>query len=222
MSVQTYTKSGAKATVAAKLPKGVFDVSIENHALLKQAYLAYLANGRTNVAKVKTRGDVRGGGRKPWRQKGTGRARFGSSRNPIWRGGGITFGPTGNENYKHHLLLAQKRQAIRQALTLAAQDKVKVIESFDCKEGTTKSVDTLLRKLDVTKNVLIIVPNKNDLIIRSTRNIPYVKVVSARYLNVYDLLNANHVLVVKDSLVIINEWLGSPAITTAAKEKHDV
>lgn len=216
MSAQTYTKTGTKATVAIKLPKDVFGVSIHNHDLLKQAYLTYLANGRINLAKVKTRGDVRGGGRKPWRQKSTGRARFGSSRNPIWRGGGITFGPTGNENYKHHLLLTQKRQAIRQALTLAAKDKIKVIESFECKEGTTKSADNLLRKLDATRNALVVVPKKDDLIDRSTRNIPYVKVVSARYLNVYDLLNADHVIITKDSLVIINEWLSAPV---AIKEK---
>src|SRR5262245_30665646 len=103
MSVATYTKTGNKATTAAKLDKGVFAVEIKNHDLLKQAYLAYLANGRVNLAVVKKRGEVRGGGRKPWRQKGTGRARFGSSRNPIWRGGGITFGPTGNENYTINL-----------------------------------------------------------------------------------------------------------------------
>lgn len=216
MSAQTYTKTGTKATVAAKLPKDIFSVSTQNHDLLKQAYLAYLANGRINAAKVKTRGDVRGGGRKPWRQKGTGRARFGSSRNPIWRGGGITFGPTGNENYKHHLLLTQKRQAIRQALTLAAKDKIKVIESFDCKEGTTKSADKLLQKLDATRNALVVVPKKDSLIDRSTRNIPYVKVVSARYLNVYDLLNADHVIIAKDALTIINEWLGT---STATKDK---
>src|SRR5580700_971905 len=103
MAVATYTKSGTKAPTAAKLDKAVFEVEIKNHHLLKQAYEAYLANGRPNLAITKTRGLVRGGGRKPWRQKGTGRARFGSSRVPIWRGGGITFGPTGQENYSKQL-----------------------------------------------------------------------------------------------------------------------
>src|ERR1019366_10319418 len=115
MAVATYTKSGTKATTAAKLDKDVFGVEVKNHQLLKSAYEAYLANGRPNLAVTKTRGLVRGGGKKPWRQKGTGRARFGSSRNPIWRGGGIAFGPTGNENYTHKLPLNAKRLAIRQA-----------------------------------------------------------------------------------------------------------
>src|ERR1700686_3786197 len=112
MPVTTYTKTGNKATVAAKLDKSVFDVDVKNHDLLKQAYLAYLSNARVNLAVTKKRGDVRGGGRKPWRQKGTGRARFGSIRNPIWRGGGIIFGPTGQENYKRKLNTKAKRQAI--------------------------------------------------------------------------------------------------------------
>src|SRR3989338_9314995 len=99
MAVAAYTKSGAKASFPAKLDKSIFNVKPENHQLLKDAYLAYQANGRQNLAKAKKRGEVRGGGQKPWRQKGTGRARFGSSRNPIWTGGGVAFWPTGNENF---------------------------------------------------------------------------------------------------------------------------
>ena len=95
MAVPTYTASGSKAATPAKLDDAVFGVEVTNHRLLRQAYDAYLSNGRENLAIVKTRGLVRGGGKKPWKQKGTGRARFGSSRNPIWRGGGIVFGPTG-------------------------------------------------------------------------------------------------------------------------------
>jgi large subunit ribosomal protein L4 len=117
----TYTKAGAKATTAAKLSKDVFEVVPTSHVLLKQAYVAYLSNGRENRAVTKTRGLVSGGGKKPWKQKGTGRARFGSSRNPIWRGGGIAFGPTGEENYTKQLNTKAKRLAIRQALSLAVQ-----------------------------------------------------------------------------------------------------
>ena len=93
MAVATYTKAGAKASTPAKLDKTVFGVDAKNHQLLKDAYLAYLAGGRDNNAVTKKRGEVRGGGRKPWRQKGTGNARFGSSRNPIWRGGGVALCP---------------------------------------------------------------------------------------------------------------------------------
>src|SRR5690606_37688451 len=104
--------------------------------LLKLAYTAYLANGRDNLAVTKTRGLVSGGGKKPWRQKGTGRARFGSSRNPIWRGGGIAFGPTGEENYSVKVNVTAKRQALRQALSLkAADNRIAVIESFENKDG---------------------------------------------------------------------------------------
>src|SRR6478752_5679422 len=113
MAVATYTKAGAAASTAAKLDASVFGVEIKNHELLKQAYVTYLANGRDNLAVTKTRGLVSGGGRKPWKQKGTGRARFGSSRNPIWRGGGIAFGPTGEENFTHALPTQTKRTAIR-------------------------------------------------------------------------------------------------------------
>src|SRR5438034_30161 len=110
-AIATYTKAGTKATTAAKLDKAVFGLEVGNHELLKSAYTAYLANGRDNLAVTKTRGEVRGGGKKPWKQKGTGRARFGSSRVPIWRGGGITFGPTGLENYSKSMNTKAKRQA---------------------------------------------------------------------------------------------------------------
>src|SRR4051812_6566672 len=98
MPTPTFTSKGAKAATSVKLDKEVFGVEVTSHQLLKDAYVTYLANGRENIAITKTRGLVRGGGKKPWKQKGTGRARFGSSRVPLWRGGGITFGPTGNEN----------------------------------------------------------------------------------------------------------------------------
>src|SRR3954471_3747538 len=145
MAVATFTKAGTKATTAAKLDKAVFGVEAKNHELLKQAYVTYQANGRENLAVVKTRGLVRGGGKKPWRQKGTGRARFGSSRNPIWRGGGIVFGPTGLENYTKKLPTATKRLATRQALSLASgSDKIVVIEKLTSKEGKTGEFAKLL------------------------------------------------------------------------------
>src|SRR5580658_2933500 len=119
MNAPTYSASGVKASASTTLAKDIFAIDIKNHELVRAAYEAYLANGRANLAITKTRGLIRGGGRKPWRQKGTGRARFGSSRNPIWRGGGIVFGPTGEENYKRNLNVKAKRLAIRQSLSLA-------------------------------------------------------------------------------------------------------
>lgn len=215
MATPTYTKAGVKATTAAKLPKGIFDLEVTNHELLKQAYTTYLANGRTNNARTLTRGEVRGGGKKPWKQKGTGRARFGSIRVPIWRGGGITFGPTGIENYSRELPTKTKRQAIRQALSVK-NDVISVVETFDAKDGKTAPVVKLLSKLNATKKVLLVVDVKDDMTVRATKNIQDLKVTQARYLNVYDLLNADSIIFTAKSLDIVAEWL---APTSAASKE---
>jgi len=220
MSVATFTKTGTKATSPAKLDKAVFGIEAKNHELLKQAYVAYLANGRLSLAVAKNRSDVRGGGKKPWRQKGTGRARFGSTRNPIWRGGGAAFGPTGNENYTHKLPVSSKRTAIRQALSIAANDnKIIVIEALPLK-GKTADAAKLFDKIGVTKNALIVVEHKSDELLRATRNLQNVKVVHAPYVNVFDTLNADHIVITEDALKAISTWLGSavPTKQTTAKE----
>lgn len=214
MVTPTFTKTGNKATTAAKLPKEVFAVETTNHDLVKQAYETYLANGRTNNARAKTRGEVSGGGKKPWKQKGTGRARFGSSRVPIWRGGGITFGPTGNENYSRVLPTEMKRKAIRQALTLKS-DNIIVIETFECKDGKVAPTVKLLDKIGAKRRVLLVVSVKDDLVVRATRNIQDLKVVQARYLNVFDVLNADSIVISQKSLDIVNEWLGNKKTSTA-------
>jgi large subunit ribosomal protein L4 len=209
MIVSTYTKTGHKATTAVKLNKAVFGVSPKNHELLKQAYVAYLANGRTNLAVTKKRGQVSGGGRKPWRQKGTGRARAGSSRSPLWRGGGITFGPTGQENFSKSLSVATKRQAVRQALSLAAgENRISVIEAFECQDGKTSKAVQLLSKIGASGNVLLVVGSKNDLPERATRNLVDVKAVPANCLNVFDVLNADSIIISQAGLEIIHDWLG--------------
>ncbi len=208
MSVATFTKNGSKATTAVKLDSSVFGVPVEHHELLKQAYTTYLANGRVNLAKTKTRGDVSGGGKKPWRQKGTGRARFGSSRVPIWRGGGIALGPTGSENYTKKMNVKAKRLALRQALSTAATDsRVTVIEDFAVK-GKTKEATELLAKINATGRVLIVVDNKTPEIVRATNNLSDVKLIQARYINVFDALNADAIVITNDALKTISEWLG--------------
>lgn len=208
-AVATFTKTGNKAATTAKLDKAVFGVQTTSHELLKSAYVAYLANGRTSAAKSKTRGEVRGGGRKPWKQKGTGRARFGSTRNPIWRGGGIAFGPTGEENYSHSMNVKAKRQAIRQALSLAAADnRVVIIETFECKDGKVAPTIKLLDKIGAKGNVLLAVSVKDDLVERATRNLSNITVVQAKYLNVYDLMNADTIILSQKALEMVHEWLG--------------
>ncbi len=209
MSVPTFTKTGAKATTAAKLDKAVFDVTVEHHNLLKAAYVAYLANGRDNLAVTKTRGLVRGGGRKPWRQKGTGRARFGSTRNPIWRTGGIVFGPTGAENYSHKMHQTAKQLAIRQALSVAnTAGKIIVIDDVQFSSGKTSEAVKLLDKVGATKKTLLVVQDKTPTIRRATNNLQNVLLVQAQYLNVYDIMNADHVVITTAALAKVSEWLG--------------
>lgn len=191
-----------------KLNDAVFAVDVPNHELLKVAYESYLAAGRQVGAKTKTRGDVRGGGKKPWRQKGTGRARFGSSRNPIWRGGGVVFGPLGIENYTKKLSKTSKRVALRQALTLANQaGEITVIDDFKT-TGKTKEVVAMLDKAGVAgRRRILLVDNKDDLKIRATANLQNVELVSPTYLSVYYILNADAIVFTKDALAATTEWL---------------
>jgi large subunit ribosomal protein L4 len=218
MAVPTYTKSGNKATAAAKLDKAVFGEDIKNHELLKLAYNAYLANGRDNLAVTKRRGEVQGGGRKPWKQKGTGRARTGSSRNPIWRGGGIVFGPTGEENYTKNLNVKAKRLAIRQALSVAANDnKISVIEEVSLKEAKTAELAKLLNKIDADKRVMLVVENKSKELDRAARNLRDVVIVQANYVNVYDTLNADRIVITEGALNKVSEWLAATESEGAVK-----
>ncbi len=204
----TYTKSGTKATTAAKLSKDVFEVVPTTHDLLKQAYVAYLSNGRENHAVTKTRGLVSGGGKKPWKQKGTGRARFGSSRNPIWRGGGIAFGPTGQENYTKQLNVKAKRLAIRQALSLAtASKKIVVIEELVSKDGKTAELAKTLAKIGATRRTLIALEHKTPELTRAASNLTDTKVIQATYLNVYDILNADTIVMTTAALAVVTTWL---------------
>ncbi len=188
------------------LPKEVFAVEVKNHELLKLAYDAYLANNRTSAARTKTRGEVSGGGKKPWKQKGTGRARFGSSRNPIWRGGGIVFGPRGNENYSKKISTQSKRQAIKQALTLA--DQAKKVHVLDVKTtGKTVEVVKFLSDNKFDRKTLIVVDEKTPAIIRATNNLQNVLLVSTKYLSVYHVLNADHIVLSTASVPTLKSWL---------------
>ena len=190
-----------------KLNKDIFGLKVENHELLKLAYDAYLANSRSAKAKTLKRGEVRGGGKKPWRQKGTGRARFGSSRNPIWRGGGIAFGPTGSENFTKTISKSSKHTAVRQALSLRHKDKIiETIPTFEAKSGKTKDA---VKELKVNKlsRTLLVVPEKTDNILRATKNISALRVVRPTYLTVFDILNADRIIITEPSLPLIENWL---------------
>ena len=196
----------AETTKKQTLPKDVFAVDVPNHELLKLAYDSYLANARLASATTKQRGEVRGGGKKPWKQKGTGRARFGSTRNPIWRGGGIVFGPRGNENYAKKLSKTSKRVAIKQALTLANKDNRIIVKDIST-TGKTAEIVKFLQDNKIDRKVLIVVDEKTPELIHATNNLRQVRLVGALYLNVFDILNADTIVLNNKSVPVITDWL---------------
>ena len=200
----------AETTKKPTLPKDIFAVEVENHELLKLAYDSYLANGRQADATTLKRGEVRGGGKKPWRQKGTGRARFGSTRNPIWRGGGIVFGPLGNENYTKKLSKTAKRVAVKQALSLANKDKKITVAELKT-TGKTAEIAKFLADNKAERRSLIVVPEISDLLVRASRNLADAKLVSATHLNVFDILNADNILIDPAAVNPIENWLTDKA-----------
>lgn len=209
VTATTFTKTGTKSTKKTSLPKEVFATEVSSHSLLHQAYVQAGSNQRSSGARVKTRGQVRGGGAKPWRQKGLGRARAGSIRSPIWRGGGVTFGPTGQENFTKKLNAAAKKRAVMQALTLKAQnDAVVIIEDLSLKEGKTKELKSLIDKLGLERSVLILVDNKTNELTRASANLSHVTLKQAPYVNVKSVIDHDTVLVTKAGLDALVAHLG--------------
>ncbi|MBR3204591.1 50S ribosomal protein L4 [Candidatus Saccharibacteria bacterium] len=201
---------------STKLNKEIFDLSVENYKLIKLAYDAYLANSRSSHAKTLKRGEVRGGGKKPWKQKGTGRARFGSTRNPIWRHGGVAFGRTGEENFTKKIAKNSKKLAIRQALSLKNAEKAVFVTELKV-SGKTKDMVKILKDLKLEdKNVLAVVSEKTDELIRSTNNLENLKLVRATYLNVFDIMNADAIVFEEKALKDAENWLVD---TKEGKEK---
>ena len=191
----------------ADLNKDIFGLDVQNHELLKTAYDAYLANSRSSHAKTLKRSEVRGGGKKPWKQKGTGRARFGSTRNPIWRHGGVAFGRTGEENFAKKLSKNAKKTAVRQALSLKNAEKAIIVEGI-ATTGKTKEVAKKLKDLNLAdKNVLMVVSEKAPEVLRATNNIANLKLVRATYLNVFDILNADAIVFSETALKDTENWL---------------
>jgi large subunit ribosomal protein L4 len=203
-----YSKTGTKREATTQLDESVFGLE-PNHELVGQAYRTYVANGRTAHAHTLKRGQVAGGGKKPWRQKGTGRARVGSIRVPHWRGGGVVFGPTGTENHTLTLPVRAKRLAIRHALSLrAASGDIVMIEAFNCPDGKVKQAVELLARMKLEGSMLLAVDARTDMLERATRNLQGIDVVTARYLNVFDIMNADKIILTQPALDNISTWLG--------------
>ena len=179
-----------------------------SEALMHQALVRQLANARLGTHKTKSRGEVRGGGRKPWRQKGTGRARQGSIRAPQWRGGGVVFGPT-PRSYRQKMPRKMRRQALRSALSVkASESQLMVVDALEMSEPKTKELLSILQNLGVESSTLILLPQRDEAVLRSVQNLPKVRTLVAQYLNVRDLLKYETILVPLASLEVIEGILG--------------
>ncbi len=204
MKVDLYNQSGEKSG-SLELPKEVFEIPF-NKDLVHQALLRQLANKRVAIAHTKTRGEVRGGGRKPFRQKGTGNARQGTIRAPHMRGGGVVFGPRNDRNFSKDMPKKQRRRALLCALSEKAREKTVLgLEGYTAEEAKTKAFNELLKKLPIDRNVLIVIPEKDTTIQRSTRNLANAKTITANYLNIHDLQKHKHLLILKDAVKKIEE-----------------
>jgi large subunit ribosomal protein L4 len=197
-SVSVVDQTGTR-TGELELPDSIFGGPI-NTAVMHQALIRQLANARQGTHDTKNRTEVRGGGKKPWRQKGTGRARQGSIRSPQWAGGGIVFGPT-PRSYRQEMPRKQRRLALRSALAAKAQDgQISVLDGFEVELPSTRAVVELLRAIEAGARVLVVLGSHNELLERSARNLPEVRVVLAANLSVRDLLSADTVLMTRDAL----------------------
>ncbi len=181
-----------------------FGVTVQP-SLLHEVVVMQLANQRQGTASTKTRGEVRGGGKKPWKQKGTGRARAGSIRSPLWRGGGITFGPR-PRSYIQHLPKQKSRAALYGALTMKVREgALKVVDDFALPEGKTKALVAVLKGLQLERKTLILADHPPLELKRAAENLPWVTVQDLGHLNVYDLLRHDHVLIKRQDLETLQQ-----------------
>ncbi len=206
IKLPVYSATGEELS-SVSLKAEVFGIE-ENKQVMHDAVVVYQANMRQDTAKTKKRDEVSGGGKKPWRQKGTGRARAGSSRSPIWVGGGTVFGPTGVQNHK----LAQNRKEHKLALKSAYSVLVKnkglvLVDSFKFEEIKTKNVVNMLKALKVEGKTLIVLKDIDEKVILSAQNIANVVVTSVTNVSVYDLMYFDHVVMDKDSVKLVEEAL---------------
>ena len=208
MKTEIYGINGSKQTETCDLANSVFGIKEINNHLIYQAIRCELANKRQGTACTKERSDVRGGGKKPWRQKGTGRARVGSRRNPIFKGGGTVFGPQPRD-YSYSLPKKQKRNSIKNILSLKAQNNlIKVVEDFKVESGKTKDADKILKSLTEAKRVVLIYKEDDPMLKRAFRNIPTIKTLSYKRLAAHDLFYAKEILILKSAADELKKFFG--------------
>jgi large subunit ribosomal protein L4 len=209
------TVTGASTAKKVTLSDDVFALPL-NKALLTQAVRTQLSNRRTANAHAKTRGDVSGGGRKPWRQKGTGRARVGSSRTPLWRGGGVIFGPTSERSFALKMPAKMAKQAFRHALSLkASEKKLVVVADFSMDSPSTKNLIKTVAGWGVEyRRAVIVIPKKNDPIRLSARNAVDLETRVVSGLTTYDVLSTETLFVTESALQLLQK--GAKATPKAA------
>lgn len=209
MKVDLYKQSGEKAG-ELELPKEIFEVRF-NKDLVHQALVRQLASQRHNIAQAKVRGEVRGGGRKPFKQKGTGRARQGSIRAPQMKGGAVIFGPRSVRNFEKDMPKKQRRKALFCAISEKARNnEIIALESYTSEKPKTKALAEMLTKLQIGRNVLILISEKNEMLQKSCKNIPNAKTILAGYINIADLQKFNKILILKDAVKKMQElFLGT-------------
>ena len=201
-NVSVYNMEG-KEVGTLELNDAVFGVEVNEH-LVHMAVVRQLANNRQGTQKAKTRSEVRGGGRKPWRQKGTGHAIQGSTRSPQWTGGGVVFAPTPRD-YSFKLNKKEKRAALKSALSSrVAENKLVVVDELKFDGIKTKEFAKVMSNLNVDK-ALVVINDNDENVVMSARNIPTVKTTSTSTINVYDILKYNTVVVTKDAVNTIQE-----------------
>jgi large subunit ribosomal protein L4 len=206
MQVPLYNQAGQQIGTT-ELDDKIFGIE-PNKPVMHQALLRQLANARQGTADTKTRAEVSGGGAKPWKQKGTGRARQGSTRSPQWRHGGIVFGPTPRK-YTQKMPLQMRRLALRSALSAkVAEGQVRVVEDLKLETPKTREIETILGNLQIQSSALIVLPAANPSVQKSAANIPDVKTLRANYLNVRDLLNYDTLILPLDAVKVIEGYLG--------------
>jgi large subunit ribosomal protein L4 len=209
MKVDVLNLDGQKVKTV-NLPAKIFEAPI-NTDLMHQAYVRQMANARLGTHKTKSRGEVSGGGRKPWRQKGTGRARQGSIRSPQWVGGGKVHTPRPRD-YSQKMPRKMRRAALRSALSVKASDQaILVLDDFVLSEPKTRQMAQVVGNLVGESSVLLIFPEKNEnynLVAKAANNIPDLKLLIANYMNIRDLLSFDKVIIQKDALDVIESYLG--------------
>ena len=204
-NVSVFNMEG-KEVGTIELNDAVFGVEVNEH-LVHMAVVQQLANNRQGTQKAKTRSEVSGGGRKPWRQKGTGHARQGSTRAPQWTGGGVVFAPVPRD-YTVKMNKKEKKAALKSALTSKVQDsKFIVLDELSFDEIKTKNFVEVLNNLKVDKKAIVVMPEIDEKVIMSARNIPTVQTTLVNTLNVYDVMNGGTVIVTKDAVAKIEEVL---------------